>query len=170
MNLKDQLLADLAERIQHRYYGKYRGVVTQVDGETMRLKAKIPAVLFEQESGWAMPCVPYAGPQVGIAFLPEAGSGVWIEFEGGNVSCPIWTGCYWRKGELPTEVKADVKAIITKKIKIVFNDSAPSVTCGDRNGNTLKLNAEGIAIERDSKNLKITPSKVAVNDGALEVI
>jgi uncharacterized protein involved in type VI secretion and phage assembly len=169
MNLNDQLLSDLAERIQHRYYGKYRGVVTQVDGETMRLKAKVPAVLREQESGWAMPCVPYAGPQVGVAFLPEAGSGVWIEFEGGNVSCPIWTGCYWRKGEFPPEAKADVKAIVTKKTKIVFDDSAPSVTCSDTNENMLTLDSDGVAMERGGKNLKITTSKVAVNDGALEV-
>ena len=169
MNLNDQLLSDLAERIQHRYYGKYRGVVTQVDGDTMRLKAKIPAVLFQQESGWAMPCVPYAGPQVGVAFLPEAGSGVWMEFEGGNVSCPIWTGCYWRNGEFPPEARADVKAIVTKKTKIVFDDNAPSVTCSDTNGNMLRLDSDGVAIEHEGKNLKITASKVAVNDGALEV-
>ena len=51
-----------------------------------------------------MPCVPYAGPNVGIAFLPEVGSGVWIEFEGGDVSYPIWVGCYWRDGEVPADV------------------------------------------------------------------
>ena len=48
-----------------------------------------------------MPCVPYAGPNVGFAFLPEVGSGVWIEFEGGDVSYPIWVGGYWREGEVP---------------------------------------------------------------------
>jgi uncharacterized protein involved in type VI secretion and phage assembly len=101
--LNDQLIADLAERVQNRFYGKYRGVVTQVDEDTMRVKAKVPAVLGSQETGWAMPCVPYAGPQVGVAFLPEKGSGVWIEFEGGMVSFPIWTGCYWRTGEFPSE-------------------------------------------------------------------
>lgn len=169
MTLQDQLITDLAERIQNRFYGKYRGVVTQVDGDTMRIKARVPAVLREQETGWAMPCVPYAGPQVGIAFLPEAGSGVWIEFEGGDVSYPIWAGCYWRTGEFPPEAKADVKIIITKQTKLVLDDSAPSVVLSDANENTVTLDSDGIALERGGKNVKLTTSKVAVNDGALEV-
>ena len=53
-----------------------------------------------------MPCVPYAGPNVGFAFLPEMGSGVWIEFEGGDVSYPIWVGGYWREGEFPADAAA----------------------------------------------------------------
>lgn len=167
--LQEQLLADLADRIQNRFYGKHRGVVTQVDGDTMRLKAKVPAVLGTQETGWAMPCVPYAGPQVGVAFLPETGSGVWIEFEGGDVSYPIWTGCYWRTGEFPPEATADAKAIVTKKSKLVLDDSAPSSTWSDANENTVTLDSDGIAMERGGKNVKITTSKVAANDGALEV-
>lgn len=167
--LNDQLIADLAERVQNRFYGKYRGVVTQVDEDTLRVKAKVPAVLGSQETGWAMPCVPYAGPQVGVAFLPEKGSGVWIEFEGGMVSFPIWTGCYWRTEEFPSEAKADVKAIVTKKSKLVLDDSAPSCTWSDANENTVTLDSDGIAMERGSKNVKITTSSVSTNDGALEV-
>ena len=122
MIAQDQVIADLVDRIRSRFFGKFRGVVTQVDGATMRVKAKVPAVLGDQESGWAMPCVPYAGPQVGIAFLPETGSGVWIEFEGGEVSFPIWVGCYWRTGELPAEAKADAKTIISQTVKFVLDD------------------------------------------------
>jgi uncharacterized protein involved in type VI secretion and phage assembly len=167
--LNDHLIADLAERVQNRFYGKYRGVVTQVDGDTMRVKAKVPAVLGSQETGWAMPCVPYAGPQVGVAFLPEKGSGVWIEFEGGMVSFPIWTGCYWRTGEFPAEAKAEVKAIVTQKIKLVLDDTAPSATLSDASQNTVTLDSNGIAFERGSNNVKITTSSVSTNNGALEV-
>ena len=94
--MNDQAMMELLDRIRNRFYGKYRGSVTDVDASTLRIKAKVPAVLGDQESGWCMPCVPYAGKNVGMAFLPEQGSGVWIEFEGGDVSYPIWTGCYWR--------------------------------------------------------------------------
>ena len=72
----EQLLLDLSERVRGRYYGKYRGTVTEIDADTLRIKAMVPGVLGAQASGWAMPCVPYAGPQVGMAFLPEVGSGV----------------------------------------------------------------------------------------------
>jgi uncharacterized protein involved in type VI secretion and phage assembly len=164
----EQVIGDLAERIRNRYFGKYRGVVTQVDGPTMRVKAKVPAVLADQESGWAMPCVPYAGPQVGIAFLPEAGSGVWIEFEGGDVSFPIWVGCYWRTGEYPPEAKADAKTIISQTVKLVLDDGQTQSSWTDGNNNTITFDSSGIAAERDSQSVKIQ-STVSINDGALEV-
>ena len=104
--MNDQAIMDILDRLRNRFYGKYRGTVTQVDAPTMRIKAKIPSVLAGQESGWCVACVPYAGKQVGFAFLPEVGTGVWIEFEGGDVSYPIWTGCYWRKDEPPDDAAA----------------------------------------------------------------
>jgi len=165
---QEQWIFDLAERVRNQFFGKYRGVVTQVDGDTMRVKAKVPAVLGEQESGWAIPCVPYAGPQVGIAFLPESGSGVWIEFEGGDVSFPIWVGCYWRSGEFPGEAKADAKTIITPKVKIVLDDGQEKSSWTDSNNNSIAFDSDGIAAERDSQSVSIQ-STVSVNDGALEV-
>jgi hypothetical protein len=40
-----------------RYYGKYRGVVVHNNDPLRmgRLRARVPAVLGEQESGWARP-------------------------------------------------------------------------------------------------------------------
>lgn len=169
MTANDQLLLDLADRVKNRFYGKYRGVVTEVDEATLRVKAKVPAVLLDQPSGWAMPCVPYAGPQVGVVFLPEPGSGVWIEFEGGDVSYPIWVGCYWHVGEHPPEAKADAKVLISKKTKIVLDDGAGTSTWSDANNNTLTASSDGVAIERESMSVKVGTAKVAVNGSALEV-
>jgi uncharacterized protein involved in type VI secretion and phage assembly len=166
----DRLLLDVAERIRTRFFGKYRGVVTQVDASTMRVKAKVPSVLGAQDTGWAMPCVPYAGPQVGFAFLPEVGSGVWVEFEGGDLSMPIWVGCYWHTGETPPEAKEDAKAIVTKTVKIILDDGQTKSTVEDTNKNTVTLDSNGIAFERNGQNVKIEAARVAVNGGALEVI
>ena len=33
--------------------------------------------------------------------MPEVQVGVWIEFEAGDASRPIWTGCWWASGEMP---------------------------------------------------------------------
>jgi uncharacterized protein involved in type VI secretion and phage assembly len=164
----DQLISDLVDHVRNRFYGKYRGIVTDVDGPTMRVKAKVPAVLGDQVTGWAMPCVPYAGKSVGIAFLPESGSGVWIEFEGGDVSYPIWVGCYWRDGEIPQEAKADVKTIISQSVKLVLDDGQTTSSWSDGNQNTITLDSNGIAAERQSQSVKIQ-STVSVNGGALEV-
>lgn len=169
--LDEQLVMDLLERVRHRYYGKYRGTVTAVDGDTLRVKAKVPAVLGEQESGWCMACVPYAGPGVGMAFLPETGAGVWIEFEGGDVSYPIWVGCYWRDGEKPADAKPDVKAIVTAQgNKILLDDDGQSITLTDASNNKVTLSSDGITLERGANKIVVGDSGVSVNDGALEVM
>ncbi|MFP5391135.1 MAG: phage baseplate assembly protein V [Gammaproteobacteria bacterium] len=169
MMLNEHLLADIVERVHNRFYGKFRGVVTQVDGPTMRIKARVPAVLGEQECGWATPCVPYAGKDVGIAFLPEAGAGVWIEFEGGDVSFPIWVGCFWHTGEVPKVASDTARAIVTKSATIVFDDENSQFSWSDPNKNSVALEPSGMTIASGSKNVTLGSSGVAVNDGALEV-
>jgi len=169
--MNESMLLDILERVRNRFYGKYRGTVTDVDADTLRIKAKVPAVLGEQKTGWCMPCVPYAGPDVGVAFLPEEGAGVWIEFEGGDVSYPIWVGCYWRQGEKPSDAAPKVKAIVTKGgHKILLDDDAGSVTISDSNENTVTLDSSGITLERGGKKIVVSDSEVNVNDGALEVM
>ena len=166
----DRALEDLLERLRTRFYGKYRGIVSDIDASTMRIKAKVPSVLGETTTGWCMPCVPYAGPDVGIAFLPESGSGVWIEFEGGDVSYPIWTGGYWREGEVPADAADHVKVIVTtQKQKIEFDDDQGSITVSDNNGNTVTLDSSGITLTNSQSTVVVDSTSVSVNNGALEV-
>lgn len=166
----DRVLEELIERLRTRFYGKYRGIVSEVDPATMRIKAIVPTVLGETETGWCMPCVPYAGPSVGFAFLPEPESGVWIEFEGGDVSFPIWVGGYWRQGEVPSDAAADVKVLLTTAPhELKLDDGEGSVTLTDPNGNTLTLDASGITLSNAASTLVVSDSSVSVNEGALEV-
>ena len=69
--MNEQAILDVIERIRSRFYGKYRGSVTEVDADTLRIKAKVPAVLGEQTTGWCIACVPYAGDGVGFYSLPR---------------------------------------------------------------------------------------------------
>jgi uncharacterized protein involved in type VI secretion and phage assembly len=169
--MSELLLNEVLERLRSRFYGKYRGVVTDIDTDFVgRIKAKVPAVLGETKSGWCMPCVPFAGDDHGFAFLPEVGSGVWIEFEGGDVSYPIWTGCYWRRGEAPEAMAAAVKVIRTKSgHEITLDDDAGSVTVKDSNGNQVTLDSGGVALARGGGKLHVSDGKVSANEGALEV-
>jgi uncharacterized protein involved in type VI secretion and phage assembly len=168
--MSEQAMMDVLDRLRNRFFGKYRGCVTDVDAKTLRIKATVPSVLADQPTGWCEPCVPYAGKGVGLAFLPEVGSGVWIEFEGGDVSYPVWVGCYWRDGELPSDAKPAVKTIVTKSgHKILLDDDAESITISDPNNNTLTLDSSGITLKRGSSSVAISDSEVNINDGALEV-
>jgi len=88
----------MTDELRH-VFGKYAGVVTDNDDpkEIGRLRAKVPAVLGEDvQTGWALPAAPYGGGKDhGFLFLPEVGDTVWIEFAGGSVSFPIWSGTFW---------------------------------------------------------------------------
>jgi len=170
--LSDHALADLVDHVRTRFYGLYRGVVTDNnDPDSLgRIQAQVPAVLGSIDTGWAMPCVPYAGDQVGIAFLPEIGSGVWIEFEGGDVSYPVWVGCYWRGSELPPDVAPNVKVITTvSPFELKFDDGGGSLTITDSNGNTVTLDSSGITLSNGGEQVVISSSSVSVNSGDLEV-
>jgi uncharacterized protein involved in type VI secretion and phage assembly len=118
-----------------------------------------------------MPCVPYAGSGVGFAFLPATGSGVWIEFEGGDVSYPIWVGGYWREGENPADASDTVRVIVTAApLKLEFDDDQGSITLSDANGNTVTLDNSGITLASgQSISVALNSSSVSVNNGALEV-
>ena len=158
-----------ASESAQRFFGKYRGVVTDVDASTMRIKAKVPAVFGDADSGWALPCVPYAGDSVGIAFLPETDAEVWIEFEAGNPSYPIWAGGFWLNNSVPSDAAAAVKVIVTKQTKILLDDDQDSITVQDSNGNSVTLDSSGITLTRGSQTVHVTDSEVNVNNGALEV-
>lgn len=158
------------EQARPPYYGKYRGIVSDIDATTCRIKAKVPTVLGDADTPWCMPCVPYAGPDVGIVFLPEKGSGVWIEFEGGDVSFPVWVGCYWGADKPPSDAAAHVKVIVTTAPhKLILDDNQGSITITDPNGNTVTLDSSGITLSKGGQQVMISDSSVSVNDGALEV-
>ena len=79
----EELIGELGSR--PHYFGKYRGTVANnLDPLGRgRLQVSVPAVLGDV-SAWAMPCVPYAGPNLGFYTMPEIGTGIWVEFEAGD--------------------------------------------------------------------------------------
>lgn len=87
-----------------RFLGKYKAVViNNVDPMFIgRIQVIVPDVASLVPTTWAMPCVPVAGINMGMFAPPVIGSGVWVEFERGDPSKPIWVGCYWGLGaEVP---------------------------------------------------------------------
>lgn len=96
MDAPDTLLTDLSAR----RYGKYRAFVTDNEDpeKRCRLRLRIPSALGEEESGWALPCLPFGGGAgYGWLAVPEKEAQVWAEFEEGDINRPIWTGVFWQK-------------------------------------------------------------------------
>jgi hypothetical protein len=145
-----------------RHYGKYRGLVSDVGDPSKlgRIKAKVPAILGDEESGWALPSLPFSGPTMGLYTIPPVGAGVWIEFEAGDPSMPIWTGCFWSSGQLPkdqdgTEATPPVKIVQSEKgLLVALNDDSQIISISDSNGaNLLKIEAQAgkIRIQAQTK-------------------
>lgn len=141
-SFESQSETGLLERSTDRFYGKYRGIVSiNVDPLSLgRLKAMVPEVLGEIPSSWALPCSPYAGTGCGLFTIPPIGAGVWIEFEAGDVSRPIWTGCWWAAGEPPMDEKGVPPQQTTKiwrsdfGLIIALDDLAQTITISDALG------------------------------------
>lgn len=94
-------MARLARHIDERRFGKYRGFVQDNadPDQAGRLRLRIPSVLGDEETDWALPCVPFAGPGYGFFAIPDPGAMVWVEFEEGDIDRPIWTGGVWKGQE-----------------------------------------------------------------------
>ncbi len=106
-----------------RFFGKYRGVVSDTADPSNLGRIKVTLENFPAAaSGWCMPCVPYAGPNVGWFVIPERGAHVWVEFEGGDPSLPIWVGCFWAPGTVPPTATPSRKIWQTPTAKIVLDD------------------------------------------------
>ncbi|HEY2946874.1 MAG TPA: phage baseplate assembly protein V [Micromonosporaceae bacterium] len=188
----EQIVADLVQRIENRFFGKYRGfVVDNADPEQLgRLKLRVPSVLGgDIVTGWALPCVPYGGDaNQGFLFIPEVGAGVWVEFEEGDLEFPLWVGTFWSKpgddSELPKPNDPDgteqgsVQDAPTRKIiktlkghTLQFEDAdgGELITLVDgANGHVVTLDASGISVTDGKNGHKITldAAGIVVSDGA----
>ena len=142
--MEERLLEKLVDHVRNKYFGKYRGTVVNNQDPTGkgRVQVSVPAVLGELQT-WAMPCLPFAGSNVGMFTVPEVGSGVWVEFEGGDPSFPIYTGGWWADGETPNTAQGapavpSVKIIRSQSgLLVSFDDTAQTLSVSDRSGDNI---------------------------------
>jgi hypothetical protein len=169
-----------------KFYGKYRGtVVNNIDLEQIgRILAIVPAVSNIIPTSWAMPCVPFAGKQEGFFAVPQIGSGVWIEFEGGDPDKPIWVGGYWgifsevpTLALLPPPIPPGQNVVIQTTLQnmVAVSDAAPTPLTGgivlkSTTGAMIVVNDTGIYIQNGKgASLTMIGPVVDINLGALTI-
>ena len=168
-------IVQLTQHQQRRYYGKYRGIVTDNNDpyQQGRIRAKVPELFADAETGWAMACVPFAPQSAGMLFLPETETNVWIEFEGGDPSRPIWTGCWWPQNQAPSIASPSVKILQTASgHKITLDDTSGSETVKieDKNGSSITMDQSGLALAYQGMKVTLGASQVSINDTSLTVM
>ena len=171
---------DVLAFLERHYFGKYRAkVVDNADpNKRGRLLVQVDAPLSEPPI-WALPCVPFAGPNVGLMMLPPIEANVWVEFEGGNPKVPIWSGCFWTKDEaIEGGGEPNKKIIKTEFVTITIDDDAKSVELAVANGSSLVLDASQIKAaasgeivhEVSAKRTALSTDGFDINNGTLKVL
>lgn len=170
----DPILLPEAKESAERFYGKYRGkVLDNIDPLFQgRILAVVPAVSGSLLN-FALPCTPYAGPNVGFYAIPPIGANVWIEFEGGDPDYPIWAGCFWGPEDIlqmPEPPPPEIKVFKTEFITMILNDLPQiggfSLKCMPIAVDvplTLTFDSTGITILCPEAALKMTPGSITLS-------
>lgn len=171
-----------------QYFGKYRGtVVDNVDPKRLgRIQVSVPALLGDGKMSWAMPCVPYAGPNIGFFAIPPVDANVWVEFEGGDLDYPVWSGCFWSRAQLPAEAaEPDVKVFKTEAVTLELSDargnggftlevsppavSAPMKLVLDREGIEISTQAGSVKLTESDIEIRQMPAKLSLSSSSIEI-
>lgn len=163
---------------QERFFGKYRGVVrgNQDPEGRGRLQVEVPE-LRPDVTDWALPASPYAGDGVGFFALPPVGANIWVEYEAGNLRVPIWSGCFWLRGEVAAaDALPEVMFLRTAQATIRIDNSMGEILI-QIGGSTLtltaseaKLESSQISLTANGATVQITPAGLDVLQGALKVM
>ncbi|MFE5893502.1 phage baseplate assembly protein V [Streptomyces sp. NPDC056462] len=170
----------------NRYLGKFRGRVVSNDDPLRigRITVEVPDVLGDEPSTWALPCLPFTGPQSGQFVVPPPGAGVWVEFEQGDPSFPVWTGCWYGAAEeLPPDARRELQAGSPSKPVVVQTPQAHKLVMNDTPGaeQGILLQAQGGAYIRITKEavvistgagaeILLRGNEVTINEGQLTVL
>jgi hypothetical protein len=173
MNGTEEILfvAQIAEYMRTRHFGKYRAIVSDIsDPENLcRIKAQGP-IFGGETSPWAMPASPFAGAQHGLVLLPEVGDGVWMEFEAGDPSKPIWSGCWWARGQVPQPQGPTIRLLATTaNHQIVIDQQANEIKLIHPGGAEIALGQSEISLKLGACEIKISATEVNINNGMVKV-
>jgi hypothetical protein len=98
-----------------------------------------------------------------------------VDFVQGDADDPVWSGCFWARGEMPAEAMASPGAIVfkTERVSLILKSSAGGgafAAAADGAGR-LALDADGAALDngRGATIVAAGPS-VSINKGAVEVL
>lgn len=175
----ETLLTRLARQSQETYYGKYRGFVADnADPEKRaRLRLRVPSLLGDEITGWALPCLPYGGlAGQGLFAVPDVDAQLWVEFEAGDLCKPIWVGTFWQQaGDPPAEAAAPqepttrmLKTAAGSMLRFDDADGAERIILEHRKHASLTIDADGTVAIADAAGgavtLDATGEEIVVED------
>ncbi len=150
-----QILANFGLEYFNKYYGIYRGfVVDNQDPEFLgRLIVRCPQIHGKNvPSKWAFSKGMFSGKDVGFYALPNIGDWVWVQFENGEASYPVWEYGHWAKDETPEAVKvvkdrSKIYVFQTQdKSRMEFNNEKNYIRIFRKDGRVIEVNDDNISL------------------------
>ena len=180
--------AGLLPAVAGLHIGIVQAVVDDPDGQ-YRVKVTLPGLPSTAQGLWARQALPDAGNKRGWVFRPEPGDEVVLGFFNQDPRQPVILGALYSSQQLPPadilddSDKNTLKGLVSRagltiglvdgdkpklflqtpaKRKLLLDDDGQAITLSDGNGNTLKLDADGITLD-SAKGFKVTAK------GAVEI-
>lgn len=163
--------------------GLYAGTVAANGDPThrARIQVTVPSVFDGEDADaavWARPCLPW-----GHFFVPEVGDRVWVAFEGGDPSAPVWLGSWLPQDSAPDHARVDppVRRLVRSASghQVLFDDTAGSerVVVSDKTGSTIELTtsavlvhaAQNLTIEAPGKSITIQAASIVLKASSVDV-
>ena len=144
----------------------------------------VPDVLNLIPNTWAEPCVPLAGPTgppMGVHMVPPIGTGVWVEFEQGELDYPIWVGCRWGSASdvpplahtgLPVAPNIVIQSLAQNSI-VISDLTSPigGIMLKSTTGASIIVNDTGVYIQNGKgASITLVGPTVTINQGALMIV
>ena len=170
-----------------RWYGKYAGSV--VDNENPNglgwISVEVPSLYPEGETLVARPCFP-----AGRFWVPPVGAHVWVEFEAGDPTSPLWVGTWYITGEVPeagdvtpptsqvlhtpgghvielSDAEGDQRITITNQNEAtVTMDDSGAITVEARGGSARVVLESSGAVTVDASTLEINANSTTISGSA----
>ncbi|MGE3620673.1 MAG: phage baseplate assembly protein V [Acidimicrobiia bacterium] len=169
-----------------KLYGKYPGVVAEIDRPEGLgwIDVTMPTLFPGQDPVTARPCFP-----PGHFWVPPIGAHVWVEFEAGEPSSPIWVGTWEPEGTVVEEARkspptsrvihtpsghvvefsdkeGEERIVVRhKQNAFVAIDEDGSVVLSSKTGGLLFLNAdadEASIVSPQGHSISLTESKISL--------
>ncbi len=133
--------------------GLYAAKVEKIedDDHLGRIQVSIPSVFDQTKAenfAWARPCFPY-----GHFYVPRVGDFVWVAFENGDPSAPVWLGIWYPPKKTPSG--ADEKKVIVQDSsgnRIEMSGDAFVITC--KSDLTIDASGKNVVIKAASVDVK----------------
>lgn len=162
MSVAGNILKDMANQGTEKiglFYSVYRGIVLHNEDPNKLggIKVMVPGVIEEDTGYWASPIGNFAGKGYGLHIIPAIGSVVYVMFEMGDPSKPLWFHGYFGEGDIPEGYDdPDHFWLVTPGgASVEINDVTGEVLVTDHHGNSIELNSTGISIDVKSSKKKI---------------